>query len=122
MKKIGKVLAIALAAVAIVWALVQTFRSCEGTTGTVTVTDTEPIVNGLGYSPSSGSVADYNFLTIVDRGTVSIDEETVKKIIPDKTKKNKPFRLDLKVECSEDALIEMAMPSLNGFFRGNGNI
>ena len=76
----------------------------------------------LGYSPSSGSVADYNFLTIVDRGTVSIDEETVKKIIPDKTKKNKPFRLDLKVECSEDALIEMAMPSLNGFFRGNGNV
>ena len=76
----------------------------------------------LGYSPSSGSVADYNFLTIVDRGTVNIDEETVKRIVPDKTKTGKPFRLDLNVECSEDALIEMAMPSLNGFFRGNGNI
>ena len=34
-----------MAAVAIVWALVQTFRSCEGTTETATVTDTEPIVN-----------------------------------------------------------------------------
>lgn len=45
LKKIGKGLAIALAAVAIVWALVQAFRSCEGTTETATVTDTEPIVN-----------------------------------------------------------------------------
>ena len=76
----------------------------------------------IGYSPRSGSVADYNFLTIVDRGTVNIDEETVRNIIPDKTKKSKPFRLDLNIECSEDALIEMAMPSLNGYFRGNGNI
>lgn len=76
----------------------------------------------IGYSPRSGSVADYNFLTIVDRGTVNIDEETVRKIIPDKTRNNKPFRLDLKIECSEDALIEMSMPSLNGYFRGNGNI
>jgi len=76
----------------------------------------------IGYSPRSGTVADYNFLTIIDRGTVNIDEETVRNIIPDKTKNNKPFRLDLNVECSEDALIEMAMPSLNGFFRGNGNI
>lgn len=76
----------------------------------------------LGYSPSSGSVADYNFLTIVDRGSVSIDEETVKSILPPKTKKNKNFNLDFNVECSEDALIEMSMASLNGFFRGNGNI
>lgn len=76
----------------------------------------------LGYSPSSGTVADYNFLTIVDRGTVQIDEETVKSIIPSKTKNNKNFNLDLKVECSEDALIEMSMASLNGFFRGSGNI
>ena len=76
----------------------------------------------IGYNPSSGTVADYNFLTIVDRGTVKIDEETVKKIIPDKTKKNKRFNLDLNIECSEDALIEMSMTSLNGFFRGNGNL
>ena len=76
----------------------------------------------IGYSPSYGSVADYNFLTIVDRGTVNIDEETVKKIIPAKTNNNKRFSVDLNVECSEDALIEMSMPSLNGFFRGNGNV
>ena len=41
LKKIGKGLAIALAAVAIVWALVQTFRSCEGTTETATETAVE---------------------------------------------------------------------------------
>ena len=76
----------------------------------------------IGYNPSSGTVADYNFLTIVDRGTVRIDEETVKKILPSKTKKNKRFNLDFNIECSEDALIELSMPSLNGFFRGNGNI
>ena len=44
LKKIGKGLAIALAAVAIVWALMQAFRSCEGTTETATGTITEPIV------------------------------------------------------------------------------
>lgn len=76
----------------------------------------------LGYSPSASSVADYNFLTIVDRGTVNIDEEAVKRIIPPKANKNKHFNLDLNVECSEDALIEMSMASLNGFFRGNGNL
>ena len=76
----------------------------------------------IGYSPSSGTVADYNFLTIVDRGTVKVDEETVKNIIPPKTPKNKNYSLDFNIECSEDALIEMSMVSLNGFFRGNGNI
>lgn len=76
----------------------------------------------IGYNPSSGTVADYNFLTIVDRGTVKIDEETVKNIIPKKTKKNKNFSLDFNIECSEDALIELSMVSLNGFFRGNGNV
>lgn len=76
----------------------------------------------ISYSPSSGTVADYNFLTIVDRGVVKIDEETVKNILPDKTKKNKNFSLDFNIECSEDALIEMSMNSLNGFFRGNGNV
>ena len=76
----------------------------------------------IGYNPSYGSVADYNFLTIVDRGKVNIDEETVRKILPEKTKKNKNYRLDLNIECSEDALIEMSMVSLNGYFRGNGNL
>lgn len=76
----------------------------------------------IGYSPSSGTVADYNFLTIVDRNTIKIDEETVKLIVPEKTRKGRNFSLDFDIECSEDALIEMNMASLNGFFRGNGDI
>lgn len=76
----------------------------------------------IGYNPSAGSVADYNFLTIVDRGTVNIDEETVRRIIPEKSKKKQQFSLNFNIECSEDALIEMSMASLNGFFRGNGNL
>ena len=76
----------------------------------------------IGYKPSAGTVADYNFLTIVDRNSVKIDEKTVRDIIPDKTKSKKNFNLDFDIECSEDALIEMSMASLNGFFRGNGKI
>ena len=76
----------------------------------------------LGYRPSAGAVADYNFLTIVDRNTIKLDEETVKKIIPDKTKKGKRLSLDFNIQCSEDALIEMTMPSLSGYFRGSGDI
>ena len=76
----------------------------------------------IGYNQSSGSVADYNFLTIVDRNTVKLDEETVKAIIPTKTKSGKRFSLDFNIQCSEDALIEMSIASLNGFFRGNGDL
>ena len=76
----------------------------------------------IGYSPSSGTVADYSFLTIVDRNTIKLDEETVRHIIPEKTRKGRNFSLDFEIECSEDALIEMDMASLNGFFRGNGDI
>lgn len=76
----------------------------------------------LGYQPASGSVADYNFLTIVDRNTVKVNEESVRDIIPDKTKKSKRFSLDFDIECSEDALIEMSMTSLSGFLRGNGMV
>lgn len=75
----------------------------------------------IGYKPTSGTVADYNFLTIVDRNTIKLDEEAVKTIIPAKTKSGN-YSLDFDIECSEDALIEMNMESLNGFFRGNGNI
>jgi hypothetical protein len=76
----------------------------------------------LGYKHTSGSVADYNFLTIVDRNTVKINEETVKDIIPDKTKERNRYSLDLNIQCSEDATIEMSIASLNGLFRGNGDI
>ena len=76
----------------------------------------------IGYQPAAGTVADYNFLTIVDRNTVKVNEESVKDIIPDKTKKSKRFSLDFDIECSEDALIEMSMTSLSGFLRGNGMV
>ena len=76
----------------------------------------------IGYNSTSGTVADYNFLTIVDRNTVKINEETVSEIIPQKTKRGNHFSLDFDIDCSEDALIEMNLASLNGFFRGSGNI
>ena len=76
----------------------------------------------INYNPSSASVADYNFLTIVDRNTIHMNADTVKAIIPAKTKTGKRFSLDFVIRCSEDALVEMSLASLNGFFRGNGDI
>ena len=76
----------------------------------------------ISYNPTTASVADYNFLTIVDRNTVKLDEEIVKSIIPFETKKRKRYTLDFNIHCSEDALVEMSMASLNGYFRGNGDI
>ena len=76
----------------------------------------------LGYKSTSGSVADYNFLTIVDRNTVKINEQTVNDIIPDKNKDGKNYSLDFNIQCSDDATIEMSIASLNGSFRGNGDI
>ena len=79
----------------------------------------------LGFQPSSGSVADYNFITFVDRNAISINEETISSIIPQQQKKNgkqKRFALDFNIECSEDALIDMSISSLTGFFRGNGRV
>ena len=43
----------------------------------------------LGYNAASGSVADYNFLTIVDRNTVKINEHTVNDVIPEKAQNGK---------------------------------
>lgn len=77
----------------------------------------------LGFQPSSGSVADYNFLTIVDRNSVNIYQDEVKSIIPDfSDKSDSRYNLNLNIECSEDAYIDMSISSLTGLFRGNGNI
>lgn len=79
----------------------------------------------LGFQPSSGSVADYNFITFVDRNTVNINEETLSSIIPQQQKKNAKqnrYSLDFNIECSEDAIIDLSISSLTGFFRGNGRI
>lgn len=76
----------------------------------------------LGLKPNSGSVADYNFITIVDRNTVEINEDVVSAIISDNKKKSSDYSLDLNIQCSEDAIIDMSLSSLTGFFRGNGDI
>lgn len=76
----------------------------------------------LGYSMTS-NVADYNFLTIIDRRELNISKESVEAILPASNGKKKTnLSLDLNVECSEDAVIDMAISSLTGTFRGRGNI
>jgi hypothetical protein len=75
----------------------------------------------LGFRANSGTVADYTFLTIVDRGTVKLNEESLNYIIPEKSKKGN-YNLDLNIECTEDAIIDMSLSSLTGYLRGNGNI
>ena len=75
----------------------------------------------LGFRSNSGTVADYTFLTIVDRGTVKLNEESLNAIIPEKNKKGN-YTLDLNIECTEDAIIDMSLSSLTGYLRGNGNI
>ena len=75
----------------------------------------------LGFRANPGSVADYTFLTIVDRGTVKLSEESIHTIIPEHNKSGN-YSLDLNIECSEDAIIDMSVSSLTGYLRGNGNI
>ena len=79
----------------------------------------------LGFTFNSSAVADYNFLTIVDRNTVTVSDIGITQnaessyVTP---KKNNNFNLDLNIECSEDAIIDMSLSSLTGFMRGNGNV
>lgn len=77
----------------------------------------------VGYSMSSPNVANYNFLTIVDRNTLTLNEEAVNAVIPSANpKKESKLSLDFNVQCTEDAIIDMSISSLNGSFRGTGDI
>ena len=76
----------------------------------------------LGLKPNAGSVADYNFITIVDRNTVEINDDAVSAILSDNKKKSSNFSLNLNIQCSEDAIIDLSVSSLSGFFRGNGDV
>lgn len=76
----------------------------------------------LGYCPTSGSVADYNFITIVDRDTIGANGGTDRSVIPVRQKMGGNLSLDFNIRCSEDALIDMSISSLSGLFRGNGNV
>ena len=75
----------------------------------------------FGFQPTSTSVADYNFLTIVDKNTVADDESAIS-LIPAKKKEGLRFNLYMNIECNEDALIDLSISSLTGMFRGNGNV
>ena len=79
----------------------------------------------LGFTFNSSAVADYNFLTIIDRNEVTVseigmDQSSESSYVPKKNNDN--FNLDLNIECSEDAIIDMSLSSLTGFMRGNGKI
>lgn len=77
----------------------------------------------VGYSMSSPNVANYNFLTIVDRNTLTVNEEAVSKVITSAhPKKESKLSLNFDVQCTEDAIIDLAISSLNGTFRGTGDI
>ena len=77
----------------------------------------------VGYSMSSPNVANYNFLTIVDRNTLTLNEEAVNAVIPAANpRKESKLSLDFDVQCTEDAVIDLAISSLNGSFRGTGDI
>ncbi len=76
----------------------------------------------LGIYPNSGTVADYNFLTVVDRNAITVNEEALNAILPENKKKSSNFSLNLNIDCSEDALVDLSISTLTGFFRGNGTI
>ena len=79
----------------------------------------------LGFSMSSSNVEDYNFLTIVDRDQFTVDDNdltTDTKGSFKNKKEDSKFNLDLNIECSDDAIIDLTSGSLTGFMRGTGNV
>ena len=77
----------------------------------------------FGFQPQSNTVSDYSFLTIVDKNTVNVvEDETAALMLPQKKKNNNKFNINLNIDCTEDALIDLAISSLTGLFRGNGNV
>ena len=79
----------------------------------------------LAFTFNSSTVADYNFLTIVDRNAISLNQTSLKdlqEIDREKRKSSSNFSLDLNIECTEDALLDLSMSSLTGFMRGDGNV
>lgn len=76
----------------------------------------------FGFQPSSSSVADYSFLTIIDKNMVDEDDESSVSLVSANKSQNPRFNLYLNIDCTEDALIDLSISSLTGIFRGNGNI
>lgn len=75
----------------------------------------------LGLESGAGSVANYNFLTIVDRD-LGLTTQKIDANNHYKRKANGDYSLDMNIECTEDALLELDENTLRGLFRGNGNI
>lgn len=81
----------------------------------------------LGFTFNSSNVADYNFITIVDRNNPATNEKTADANTGsdksnEKGKSGSNFNLNLDIECTEDAMIDLSLSSLTGYMRGNGNV
>lgn len=77
----------------------------------------------LGFKQAYGQVANYNFLSIVDRNEVTSDTISIlNTAVTKSTPKRSDFNLDLNVECDYSALLDLSMGSLTGLMRGEGNI
>ena len=78
----------------------------------------------LGFKQANGQVANYNFLSIVDRNSISSDTAgmfNATALAPDGRKKA-DFNLDINVECDYSALLDLSMGALTGLMRGDGSI
>ncbi|HZK03205.1 MAG TPA: hypothetical protein VFC94_02230 [Bacteroidaceae bacterium] len=76
----------------------------------------------FGYNVSSQNVVDYEFLKIVDRSAILSDEEGKNIEQNNQKKKRENLKLDLDIECTNDADITFVMSNLHGSFNGYGNI
>lgn len=100
----------------------MTLTSNPGTGLTITADARTTAGTQFGYNLSSENVTDYNFLKIVDGSTYysSIIDSAITSEV--KRKSSSRLHLNIDVECTEDAEILLSMNSINGSFRGAGNI
>ncbi len=78
----------------------------------------------FGFKQAYGQVGDYNFLSIVDRNSISADTATMygTAALESGPSKRSGFNLDLNVECDYSAIFDLSMGALTGLMRGDGNI
>lgn len=76
----------------------------------------------IGFHPSTGQVASYNFLSIVDRNELDSDTTSLASVQTNAPVRKRNFNLDLNVECDNSAILDLSMGSLSGLMRGEGNI
>ncbi len=78
----------------------------------------------FGFKQAYGQVGDYNFLSIVDRNSISADTASMygTAALESIPRKRSGFNLDLNVECDYSAIFDLSMGALTGLMRGDGNI